>query len=179
MMRTKKALKMFLLISAILCFYSPALFAVEPYDTIVMTSETGNTTAKPEPYTYGLNELPWLFLGLKDMPYTDTVGDSNTTSTWTWLNPSGDNLSYIRYSNGTLNGQWTSFSPSYWDTIKKLGNWTIDADTTLTTGSEMSARKEYFTGSTSFKVVPEPASMILYVLGGLSLATGFFRKKKS
>ncbi len=175
-MKTSKALKMFLVITAALCFYSPSLFAqpLPEYYNISMTTEEGNPVAKPFPF-YGWNEQPWLFLGLKkDIPYDEEVGISNTTSTWTWHNPSGTNISYIKSLEGTLNGLWTSLDT--WGTIKQLGNWTIIANTTLfyTDGSS-----DYYTGNTSFKVVPEPASMILYILGGLSLASGFFRKKKS
>lgn len=183
-MKLRKTLKVCLVITFTLCFYSPSLFAqpiptTEPYFNISMTTEEGNSAAKPFPYTYGWNEQPWLFLKLKAGDALAAVGGTSVTKTyWTWDNPSGeDPLPYIEETEGTLNGQWPNLDN--WNDIRKLGNWTIIANTTLTINSYPSYPKEYYTGSTSFKVIPEPASMILYVLGGLSLASGFFRKKKS
>ncbi len=174
-MKIKKLLKMFLVTIAVFSFYSPSLFAQTPtYHNISMTSNEGNLTAKPEPYTYGWDEQPWLFLKLK--ADSNSVESSTTNSNWKW---SGSSLSNNLVVNGTGNNLWNSFDLTYWKNIRQLGTWTIDVDTTLYNTVLGSSILYKSPTPISFNIVPEPASMILYVLGSLSLATGFFRKKKS
>ncbi|MFH0828520.1 MAG: PEP-CTERM sorting domain-containing protein [Candidatus Omnitrophota bacterium] len=178
-MKIKNILKMFLVTMVMFCFYAPSLIAANyTYSKIFMTSEEGNTTAIPDPYTYDWTEQPWLYLQLNNETYDTKVGSSVTDSTWTWINSTGGpNTPWTMNMNGTSNGLWTSFNSDFWKIIKQPGDWTINVNTTLFKDGVESP--DIYEGSTSFKLVPEPASMILYILGGLSLASGFFRKKKS
>ncbi len=159
-----------------------SLFALEPYEQIYMTSGNGNITEKSVPYAYTLDEQPWLYLQLKNQAYTDTIGTSNSTSVWTWDNPSGPDEPYLRKHDDTKNGMWVSFDGAEysWDEIKQLGTWSITANTDLIVPGGLSTAIQKYSGSASFQVnvVPEPASMLLYILGGGSLLAGFFRKKK-
>jgi hypothetical protein len=160
-----------------LSLFLTCAFAAIDYDTITMVTGNGTTTVKDGPYIYGV-EQPWFFIRFNDAVANDAVaGNSRTTAVWQWDNTTGpDPAPYIKFYDNTQNGIWGTLVD--WNTAEKLGNWTIDLSTPL---HATSGGVQRYAGSTQFSValVPELASMILYVLGGFSMVAGFWRKKKA
>ncbi len=125
---------------------------------IFMTDSNGSTTPKS---TFTLSETPWLYV---DLP---TAG-LNVIGSW-WQEPSHK---YDFAGSNPSENQQVWISPENWNLIKQTGLWNVQAVYTYAGGSMGS-------GTTSFKVVPEPFSSALFLLGGGALALGAYRKRAS
>jgi hypothetical protein len=155
-----------------------AAFALE-FENIYMISGPDNTTQKTDAYILGQSQ-PWFFIQFSDLASPETViGNSSTLATWRWDNPSGDDYRNIIFYNKTQNGVLGNIAN--WTSVEKLGNWSIHISSPLNPNAGTGIPKGTYVGDLQFKVsnvVPEPASAILYILGGGSLLAGFFRKRK-
>ncbi|MBI5055491.1 MAG: PEP-CTERM sorting domain-containing protein [Nitrospirae bacterium] len=137
-----------------------------PFDAIYTVGSNGSTTMQD---TFSLNETPWLYL---ELPQTG----QNITWSW-WTGPDNDcsNNPLCFVSTGTNNDAdgkiWLSLPD--WDSIKDIGEWTIEANST----SPPCCLVE---GTTSFKVsVPEPSTVLLLLTAGAGFVGLLsFRNKK-
>jgi hypothetical protein len=166
-----------LIFSISLVLFSFSLFltaaSAAEYGNAYMVSGLGNTTQKFGDYVYGVDE-PWFFLQFINTTPADTsYYSSKTVAEWQWENTTP---TWIKFYNSTENGVWGNLEN--WGSDKQYGNWTINI-TTPSVGIGRSAVT--YEKTLTFKVsniVPEPASALLYILGGGSLIAGFLRKKK-
>ena len=171
-------------LSITLVLFSFSLFltaaSAADFDNATMVSYFNDTNPKTGDYLYGVEE-PWFFLEFENLLNTsDIVGASKTTAIWTWDNTTGRDKNYIKFYNSTENGIWGNLDE--WDTAEQLGNWTIQISTPLDANPGSGVPSDTYTKTLNFKVsnvVPEPASALLYILGGGSLLAGFLRKKKA
>jgi hypothetical protein len=143
------------------------------YGNAYMVSGLGNTTQKFDDYVYGVDE-PWFFLQFINSTPTNTSYPSTTTlADWQWENTTP---TWLKFYNSTENGVWGNLEN--WDTDKQYGNWSINITTPVGTGRSAVTYEKTLNFKVS-NVVPEPASALLYILGGGSLIAGFLRKKKA
>lgn len=110
-------------------------------------------------YSFNEGETPYIYMNLfiPDGAIASTVGG--------WNDPDG--LGY--YSFNPVNAdteRWASLSN--WNSVEKVGHWTINANYFDSKGNNLVA-------STDLNVVPEPATMSMLLMGGIPL---FFRKKR-
>ncbi|MBI4849909.1 MAG: PEP-CTERM sorting domain-containing protein [Nitrospirae bacterium] len=166
--RSFKVLIVAILFSTILLanniFASPITF-----DAMYTVNSEGSTILKD---TFNLTETPWVYL---ELPQTG----QNITFAW-WTGPDteciNNPLCFVTTgSNNDADGKiWLSL-PN-WDSVKKTGTWTIEANSSLPPCCLVE-------GTTSFTVVqavPEPSSFLLLLTG----ITGFlgllrFRNKRN
>ena len=118
---------------------------------------SGSTTAKT---TFGLNETPFLYMKLPD----DKV---NFASSF-WHAP--DSMVYFASQGpGSTAERWISLTS--WDTVKKVGDWSIDSNVFYSSGVTA-------TSAASFTVTPEPLSTALFLVGGVPIALNLYRRRK-
>jgi hypothetical protein len=166
-----------LIFSTTLVLFSFSLFltaaSADDYGNAYMVSGLGNTTQKFGDYVYGVDE-PWFFVQFSNLTPANTSYPSTTTvAEWQWENTTP---TWIKFYNSTENGVWGNLVD--WGTDKQYGNWTIN----ITTPTGSNFHPINYNKVLTFKVsniVPEPASALLYILGGGSLIVGFLRKKKT
>ena len=128
--------------------------AFAAFECIYMADVDGNIKT-----AFDWDDQPYLHLKLPHAGY------SYTSAFWVDPDiisyPSGGDMSYDEEVVLTLDN---------WDTVKKIGNWNIDALYLY------SATGEFAEGETSFCVLPEPSSIMLFSIGMAFFAAGFFRK---
>ncbi len=136
-----------------------AVDAFAAFEELHMVGSEGSVVSKE---TFGWDETPWLYLKL---PYAGF----NVTGSW-WQDPL--NKCSFEGSDPSISPvQWLSLSS--WDTVKKLGNWSVNAIYFYGGGNFESGA-----GSTGFAVTPEPVSTILFLTGGMILAVRKLRRKR-
>jgi len=149
---------MFMKIIAVLVLFCVPLLAhdatAQAFDVMYMTASSGSHTQKT---SFGWDETPWLYVNLPA-----SGGANVTTSSWF----DSDSVQYDTFISGDTDEWWISLSN--WNTVKKMGQWDVNTNYTLAVYPPASG-----SGSTSFTVTPEPASMVLFVTGGAVL---IFRK---
>ena len=122
------------------------------------TGAYGSTTPKN---IFSLEETPYLYMNL-NIPAGATA---NTISAW---NDPGI-LAYFSNSNlSTDTERWITLSN--WESVKKYGKWTINANYFDSFGNN-------FVASTDFNVVPEPTTMSLLLIGGIPMLLKRKRKQ--
>jgi len=108
------------------------------------------------------DQTPWLYL---ELPWAGL----NFTGSW-WEDPEGE---FHFADNGVDDSGnleiWISLDN--WDMVKSPGEWYIDAFTSYADGSIL-------IGQTSFTVVPEPVSTVLFISGGATLLIRRFWKSR-
>jgi|GEM_PF-1750490 len=131
-------------------------FNVGSYEKMVTVSSTGSTVEKSQYESYAL--LPVLYLR--------TPENGFVFRTLRWNAPSG--LTYEDHiGRDNQRDVWTS--PANWNSIVEKGTWTVNSTYFYTELPSRVGRSVY-----TFQVNPEPASVILSVLGFLILASHFF-----
>ncbi|HOW43193.1 MAG TPA: PEP-CTERM sorting domain-containing protein [Candidatus Omnitrophota bacterium] len=158
---------------------------VSDYFQIMMTNTPGVVPSVSQE-NFDLGEKPWLYLSFYDgVGSFEDIGFSVTGSFWTFED-SDPAKTYLKTKFGDTNDLWISFSDSYWNSIEKAGNWTVEAfslvqaiqdDVKSACGN--CCNWQSFKGEIGFKVnpVPEPISTLLFLVGGGTLfATGRLRK---
>jgi hypothetical protein len=143
-------------------------FAKKPFvhfDAIYMTDAYGSYTERA---TYAWDEIPWLYLRFPE----NGLG-FNITRAW-WESPGGD--SYFTRNTGYNEQEiWLTLG-DYWYEVRELGEWDIRARFFL---HERGSHPVLGIGATSFHVIPEPVSSILFITGGATLVvTRYLRKRK-
>jgi hypothetical protein len=142
-------------------------------------SVNNTTTPKVGDYIYGV-EQPWFYVQFSDLDPETVIGTSSNIVKWSWEHANATQGNYIKYSNTTENGVWGTLEE--WNSAEQLGNWTITIMDTLNATPGSGASSGLYAKTLKFtvsNVVPEPASVLLYILGGGSLIAGFLRKKKA
>lgn len=133
-----------------------------------MVEDTGSFVAQN---SFGWNETPWLHLHISEQDASWYVSGTF------WQGPNSEY--FFTGSNGVSEDIWLSLdsgldssnNPVSWDTVKQLGDWTVDGTYVVV--------PNFRTGnySTSYTVTPEPISCVLFLLGGGSLAFSRFKKR--
>lgn len=143
-------------------FASPSGYMVDEEFSINPQPATGS----PALATYGWDQSPWLYF----------VSPSNIlTYSISWWNHTGEVIYTPTFEvTSNTNSVWHGFSNfSEWAAIRKAGDWTVKADYSYAGGGPGT------TGEVPFKVVPEPVSSALFLLGGGAIAALKLRKKKN
>lgn len=149
------------------------------------------TTAKQvgsswsETSIFDLSEKPWLHF---EMP----AGDADATgdlflSFWNYPTPPSSNfLSTLftpnDYAKPDSSNIYLSFKNATWDSIKKVGDWQVNSAVILFkpgVGALPWGNVTAYSGTTNFKVVPEPISAGLFLLGAGALAFVKRNRKKA
>lgn len=119
----------------------------------------------PAVATYAWDQNPWLYFVSPSSMLTYSVS---------WWNHTGEALKTpnLEITVGT-NNVWHGFSNfDDWAAIRKAGDWTVRADYTYADGSSSGE-------IVPFRVVPEPVSSALFLLGGSAIAALKLRKRKN
>lgn len=179
---------------ALLSVYSDKGFAValEPFEAIETGYwENSNWIATD---TFSYHQKPWVFFKIPGNYVFGTFGGNYNggivNSTWVHLASafSQDTVPAAPYvdwdpvlCNGN-NGHYLSFTDNRWfglngnPEVRRVGDWSINLITVLTNDGN------YVTtlgGNISkMTITPEPASVALFLLGGIGLVAGRLRKKK-
>lgn len=111
---------------------------------------------------FTLNETPYLFMQL---PTGEELSDFTVSF---WHGPT-NNTSVMTFGGAGLT-RWAT--PANWDAVKEVDEWDIDASW-YNSGTGNGG-----TGHTSFTVTPEPIAMILFMVGGLPIATSLYRNRR-
>ena len=135
-----------------------------------------------EKSTFQLEEQPWLHINVPD---TDFTGYLNF-SYWNYPAPGSSYFLATFFTPAQEerdgNNLYFTFPEATWEAIRKTGDWGISAATVLIkpgTSPFFGNNLQSYSGNTTFKVVPEPISTSLFVIGGIVLAAGTLRKKKN
>ena len=144
------------------------------------TTESANTHQTPaDPFAnpvfqdiFGWDETPYLYLETPQRNIQNHFFDNAFVST-KWFFNSQEKFSSTGF--GDMNQNEFFYTPPDWTSIRQLGLWTIESSYELRpqfTPGELTAFGE---GSTQFTVsaptvTPEPATMVLFGLGGAALA---------
>jgi len=124
--------------------------ALTGFTDLFTTDSFGSTTPKD---IFSLEETPYLYMSL-EIP---DGAIANTVSAWN----APDSLAYFSSSAlSTDTERWVTLSN--WESVKKPGKWTINANYFDSFGNNAVA-------STDFNVVPEPATMSLLLMGGIPM----------
>lgn len=116
---------------------------------------------------FNWDETPWLYF---QVPIKDPE-DINVTMSW-WQDPVGEEYKVKERTPDTID-IWHSLDN--WDKVRVLGDWNVRAKYTARGGDDTNTTGE---GYTSFKVVPEPISSILFLTGGATLVARHYWKKR-
>lgn len=146
-----------LLVLFVICFVTTVenAHAVGFVDLFPVNSPISTT---PQ-YDFDQGETPYLYMKL-------SIPDGAIAATISgWNDPDG--LGYFSdVEVGTDTQRWAFLSN--WNSVEKVGTWTIHANYFDSQGNNMVA-------STNFNVVPEPATMSLLLMGGIPL---FFKRNQ-
>lgn len=146
--------------------------AVVPFDAIYMVDSEFSTTQKD---IFDFNDpSPWIYLNVPVVP-------AYNVSLSFYVSPTDDH--YWTYElNNTGEEIWISLDDGYqgllppqaidWIDIKEIGTWEVTAKYA---GCGSGCELNY--GTTSFTVVPEPVSSMLFLVGAATLGFRRFRKK--
>jgi hypothetical protein len=149
-MSKKNVLIIALAFSVNILFIQGNALAWPGFIDLFTTDSFGSTTPKS---IFGPDETPYLYMNLE-------IPDGAVASTVSfWNDP--DSLAYFGGNSVSTDTQrWSALSN--WEDAKKTGTWTINANYFDSFGNNDVA-------STDFKVVPEPATMSLLLMGGLPM----------
>ena len=160
-MFTKKPLSVVCFTFATLMFIASNVSAQSFGFLDLYTVNSGSSTAAQN--TFDFSGTPYLYMKL-DVP---SGAQANTISAWNA--PSGS----AYFSASQLNSdveRWVSLVN--WNTVKEPGAWTVYAN-------YFDSRANNVVGTANFTVTPEPATMALFLLGGLPLFSSRLRKTKN
>jgi len=153
------ALKSLLLVSALFMFSASAQAA--GFEKFYTVDSYGSTAEKN---TFGTGDKPYLYVKLAD-------AGLNYKAAY-WNSPFGE--SYLTQDDRTLLGAATEawYDLSTWNDIQKIGTWFVSGNYRYAgQGLQLGA------GTYNFSVTPEPASMVLFLVGGLALAAVMYSRK--
>ena len=119
-----------------------------------------------EQNTFQTGETPYLYMKLSDPGL-------NFKSVF-WNTPFGESYMTADDRNNLTPVTETWFSLYGWADISKIGKWSLRGNYYYE-GSPLRVNA----ASYNFSVTPEPASIVLFLTGGLALAAAFFRRKNS
>jgi hypothetical protein len=161
------------LIALLFSVLLPANFAHadNTYAEAYAVGSNGSTTFQS---TFTLNQQPYIYVQFYNAPPVGSLTNETTFSVW--QNPSGvtqPSLSTVSSSNQL----WISFTPSEWNSIKKVGTW----DTTQFSFSTSGVAASPFFEQASFKVTaaPEPVGTVLFLTGALIMGISILRRNKA
>ena len=121
---------------------------------------------------FGLSQKPWLHFAIPAWD-SDATGDL-ALSFWNYPSPASTNFlsnlftDHDYFKNGASD-IYLSFKNATWDSIKKIGDWQVNSAVILFkpgSGALPWGNVTAYYGTSNFKVVPEPISAGLFLLGG-------------
>ncbi len=130
---------------------------------------TDNNSAIPtsSQTTFALSETPYLFIGFPSSFSNLWKSDASL-----WKNPDGLIKGFTVSPFANTNNWYTI---SNWDRVKTTGLWKVDAGYLGVGFFNVKSGGE----ALNFKVVPEPFSSALFLLGGGALALGAYRRRST
>jgi hypothetical protein len=135
----------------------------KPYKHTPFTTLENNTHKKTE---FGWNETPFVYLQLKRI---DKKEDLNINYVWTHGTDSYTQSE--TYSDIASLKSWQDLD--IWNSVRAIGDWTVSASWGYAgKGCDMITR------TSTFNVVPEPVSLVLFGLGAGVLGLAQLRRKK-
>lgn len=162
-------MKKLIFLSALIVFWAMgnSVFA----QTFTTARQVGSGWADTTEFQW--DQKPWLHVSVSE---TDFIGNwllsywnhqATPSSTYldNFLYPFSD---FVKVGTSDL---YLSFDLDQWEAIRKLGDWDISSAVILSSrGPNYSTKLQAYSGDTFFKVVPEPISAGLFLLGGGALA---------
>lgn len=154
-MFTKKSVSVVCFTVAALTFIASNVFAQSFGFLDLYTVNSSSSTAAQDTFDY--SQTPYLYMKL-EIP---SGAIANTISAW------NAPLGSAYFGSSSLSNdveRWVSLAN--WNTVKEPGAWTVYAN-------YFDSRANNVVGAANFTVTPEPATITLFLLGGLPL---FYRK---
>ncbi len=146
--------------------------STEPY----MTEQQGSFAQED---TFGWNETPFAFIGF-DVIDLNPRGPLELT--WSWyfdkdinneIFVASESQRITSFGTGPSLNIWNA--PDDWDTLKQLGDW----KTTITWENRvLGGRGGWGSSIINYTVTPEPASSLLFLFGGATMALRYYRRKR-
>jgi len=162
------------------------LFVNQAFAQTFSTAKQNSDGSWTETSSFSHTEKPWLHLSVADFFNKDI-----TLASWNYPAPGSsyymdnflvDNAEYLKYTNDGGSDLYLAFDDATWSSIVKTGEWDISAASILVSKQENQwewpAYQAYSTKNLKFTVSPEPASCLLFLLGGGAVVGARrFRKK--